>query len=257
MTNKQMHLSEEAKTALRNAGLEKEATSIDNHLFNTAHMAYTPMHKILEGTVSLPVGDYGILPIIPHPLDTIAQTKAFMETAGQEVKPNPAQPSPEVLRLRLSLELEELYEKAQAFGLEHTFQQLMFDKCDIDADAEVLCIDTHYRDTNVYNAVEVLDACADQRVVADGTILACGLQQAFPEAMAEVHRSNMSKFCTTWEQACDTQRQYYDQGIAASVTTPGTVDGLYVIKRVADGKILKNKDYFPANLEPILNKFTG
>lgn len=188
-------------------------------------------------------------------MNTIKATEIFMNAAGQEVKPAPGQPSEDVLKLRLSLELEELYEKAQAFGIEGTFQYMLLDKLN---DKNCLSIDIWNNnikliddgDTGKYDPVAVLDACADQRVVADGTILACGLQGVFEEAMNIVHESNMSKFCTDMNEAAQTSVAYKEKGIETAWFARG---GKWVVTRTSDAKILKSLNYKPANLAPLLD----
>ena len=73
--------------------------------------------------------------------------------------------------------------------------------------------------------VEVLDALCDLQVVLDGAFLALGFWRVKDEAMAEVHRSNMSKL---------------------------GADGKPVLRE--DGKFLKGPNYSPPNLKPIVEK---
>ena len=179
--------------------------------------------------------------------DTIAMVAQFMLTAGQEVKPRPGQPTPEVLRLRLSICLEELQELSHAFGLDGSFRGMLEDMAN-DYNLEL--------DTHVYDAVEVLDALTDMRYVADGTVLACGLQDVFIDAFANVQASNMSKFPDSAALAQASCTAYGDQGIDTGYKPAGTT-GRYVIHRLGDGKVLKSKDYIPASLGPILEKHSA
>lgn len=185
--------------------------------------------------------------------DTIVQTRVFMETAGQVVAGSPTAAPPDVAKLRLSLELEELYEKAQAMGLEGTFQRMMRKRIPLDlTSAAVVTSGVQYAEnTHKVDLVALLDASADQRVVADGTILAYGLQDVFERAMNEVFRSNMSKFPKTMDEAARTSNSYKSQGVA---TTWGAHNGFYPVKRFPDGKVLKSIAYSPAQLEPLLAK---
>lgn len=43
------------------------------------------------------------------------------------------------------------------------------------------------------NLTEILDALCDIRIVLDGTVLVCGMQSIYQEALVEVNRSNMTK----------------------------------------------------------------
>ena len=214
-------------------------------------------NRLKHNTIPLPAADYPTRPVVPHPLDTIAATEQFMRNAGQEVKETPGQPAPEVLILRLNIMLEELYELAQGFGLEGTFQHMLLDKSSawLGREGE----GPEGKDTAIYNAVEVLDALADGRVVADGTILACGMQQAFIPAMQEVYRSNMSKFPHDVQHAQDTVAHYQRQGVVAEWSTVEDTDANHplVVRRTEDGKILKALGYSPANLAPILEKYSS
>ena len=229
---------------------------MDDRYQKPAYALQAALYKAKQETISLPIADYETQPITPHPLDTIAAVQTFMLTAGQEVKPSPGQPTPEVLKLRLALELEELYEKAQAFGLEGTFCEMLSSKA-IEADNrwKAGCGFLSF-DSGVYDAVEVLDAAVDQRYVQDGTVLACGLQDAFPEAFANVQASNMSKFPDSAALAQASCTAYGDQGIDTGYKPAGTT-GRYVIHRLGDGKVLKSKDYIPASLGPILEKHSA
>lgn len=185
-------------------------------------------------------------------MDTVALVREFEVACGATLPDKPTQPPVEKLKLRLSLELEELYEKAQAMGLEATFGQMLKDKAQNEhqkatalwvAGNGLLIMDNHEN----YNQVALLDACCDQRYVQDGTVLTCGLQDVFYPAFAEVQRSNMSKFPTTWDEACDSAEEYGRRGIPTSVTT-GKGKQPFVLKRIADGKILKSINYSPAEL---------
>ena len=183
--------------------------------------------------------------------DSITQTRKFMLAAGQACPDKPIQPYEDeheaMLKLRLGLCLEELYELAQAFGLEGTFQ-LMLEK----RVPEVMCREEngvfydYAEDTHTYDTIAVLDALADMRVVADGTVLACGLAGAFPAALDEVHRSNMSKFPSNKQEAEATVAFYANGGVIAEWYKE---DDKLIVRRVNDNKILKSIGYSPANLK--------
>ena len=76
-----------------------------------------------------------------------------------------------------------------------------------------------------YDLVEVLDALCDIQVVLDGTFLQFGMMSIKEEALAEVHRSNMTKL---------------------------GVDGKPI--RREDGKVLKGPNFEPPQLAPILER---
>lgn len=75
-------------------------------------------------------------------------------------------------------------------------------------------------------------------------------------AFNEVHASNMSKFCKSTQDAKDSiemriaandKNSKYYVGANIHVVTEGD-DVYYVITRASDGKVLKGKDYFEADL---------
>ena len=180
--------------------------------------------------------------------NSITQTREFMLAAGQACPDRPIQPYEDeheaMFKLRLALCLEELGELAEAMGLKRTFAELQY---------TALKGYGAFKDTGTYDTVEVLDALADMRVVADGTVLACGLAEVFPAAMNEVHRSNMSKFPKSLQEAGDTVAAYFAQGVDVTCDMGRPAGTPMVVKRRSDGKILKSIDYLPANLKPLLN----
>lgn len=78
-----------------------------------------------------------------------------------------------------------------------------------------------------YDLVGLLDGQGDQRVVADGTALECGLGLVHDPAVVLIHESNMSKKFP---------------------------DGTF--HRDGSGKILKGPNYVPVNLKPLIDRVT-
>src|SRR5690349_16966014 len=127
-------------------------------------------------------------------------TKQTMDLVGQVVRETPSIPTVEEMKLRLALEFEELFEKAEAMGLMRSFEcliELSFNRKKQLAlqanDHEIIDVEftgTYFRDTNIVNLVEVFDAALDQRVVAAGTDLAFGFQDIIEAGDEEVYRSN-------------------------------------------------------------------
>ncbi|ASU34088.1 pyrophosphohydrolase domain-containing protein [Mucilaginibacter xinganensis] len=152
-----------------------------------------------------------------HSLNQVAE---FHTTFKHPVLKQPAIPSKERSALRISLLAEELKELQQAV------------------------------DDN--DLVEVADALCDLQYVLSGAILEFGLGEKFKELFDEVHRSNMSKACSTVEEA--------EKTIAHYKTTAGTdsyhkeIDGLFLVYRAGDHKTLKSINYSPAALKSILEK---
>lgn len=95
--------------------------------------------------------------------------------------------------------------------------------------------------------VEVLDAICDLLYVAIGNAtMVFGLKDKLVDAYAEVQASNMSKSCSTLEEAEETVKVrsqeygpcYYRQ-----------VGDRYVVYRTEDDKVMKSVNYFAPNLE--------
>ena len=99
------------------------------------------------------------------------------------------------------------------------------------------------------NQVEQLDALLDLQYVLSGAVHEHGFGEIFDEAFEEVHSSNMSKACTSWQEAMDTITSYRSQNIPVSLFQNGK---LYIIKRDEDAKVLKSIDYKPAQLAQFL-----
>jgi predicted HAD superfamily Cof-like phosphohydrolase len=100
--------------------------------------------------------------------------------------------------------------------------------------------------------VEIADALCDIQYVLAGAILEFGLGEKFVDLFNEVQRSNMSKACTTMEEAEKTVRYYKEEK-----GTEGFIeehDGKFLVYRKEDNKTLKSINYSPANLKGMLDK---
>lgn len=100
--------------------------------------------------------------------------------------------------------------------------------------------------------VEVADALCDIQYVLSGAILEFGMGAKFVELFNEVQRSNMSKFCKTMEEAKTTVKHYKENKNTNSYIKEA--DGLFLVYRTKDGKILKSINYSPVDLKSILEK---
>lgn len=198
-------------------------------------------------------------------------TKQTMELVGQTVRETPSIPTVEEMKLRLALEFEELFEKAQAMGLEATFAQMTahtyykraialgnVDQSEYDA-AKPLIDNTEFnilKDTGIVDLVEVFDAALDQRVVASGTDLCFGFQHIMVEGDVAVWTSNMSKFDRNIEDAFSGIEAYkkgthpHGKGIVDAYVHSS--DGYHIIKRSDNHKYLKSLNYSPVNLNDII-----
>lgn len=96
--------------------------------------------------------------------------------------------------------------------------------------------------------VEIADALVDIQYILSGTVLEFGLGGIFKQLNDEVHRSNMSKACTSISEATKTHEAYENKGDSSTITTSGSK---FLVRR-HDGKVLKSINYSPANLKPII-----
>ena len=93
--------------------------------------------------------------------------------------------------------------------------------------------------------VEAADAFADLQYVLSGAILEFGLGDKFAAIFNEVHRSNMSKTCATPLEAEETVAHYTGLDQPGRIVPSGQV---YLVHRIADGKVLKNVHYSAADI---------
>lgn len=157
---------------------------------------------------------------------TLRQVEDFHDTFNVPVLETPKIPSEERCNLRVNLIQEELNELKQAIT----------DK----------------------NIIEIADALCDLQYVLNGAILEFGMKEAFGELFDDVHDSNMSKSCETERQAKETVDLYTEKGIETYYERFVNLKSdfrSYNVYRKSDDKVLKNKDYRPANLKPILDKY--
>jgi len=98
--------------------------------------------------------------------------------------------------------------------------------------------------------IEVADALCDIQYVLAGAVLEFGLQTKFAELFEEVQRSNMSKACSTLEEAEATISHYKNLGTEAYFRPE---DGKFLIYRKSDNKTLKSINYSAADLKSILS----
>ena len=100
--------------------------------------------------------------------------------------------------------------------------------------------------------VEVADALCDIQYVLSGTVLEFGMADKFIDLFDEVQRSNMSKACKDLKEVAGTQIKYlHEKSISSYVDK--LKDGTFGVYRSNDSKLLKSINYYPANLNPILD----
>lgn len=91
------------------------------------------------------------------------------------------------------------------------------------------------------NEVKQKDSLADIMVVLWGTILKHGWENIFFKVLAEVCKSNLTKFPETADEAQQTVQKYLTEGIKTT-SEFNTKYEVYVIKR-DDGKIMKSINF--------------
>jgi len=95
--------------------------------------------------------------------------------------------------------------------------------------------------------VEVLDAICDLLYVAIGNAtLVFGLKDKLIDAFNEVQASNMSKSCSTYEDALETAEVRSREHGPCVIREVGDK---YVVYRKSDDKVMKSINYFAPNLK--------
>jgi len=152
----------------------------------------------------------------PDALNLVAD---FHRTFNHPIQPSPVIPDERRCRLRVELIAEELRE----------FQEAIQDQ----------------------DIVAVADALADIQYVLAGAILEFGLGEKFNAVFEEVQRSNMSKACSSEDEAIRTVEFYRAKdGTVCNYIKEGD---RWLVYRTSDNKTIKSVGYSPANLEPIVN----
>lgn len=151
-------------------------------------------------------------------IDSLNQVAEFHRTFKAPILDKPQIPSLERCKLRVSLIAEELRELQEA----------------IEAN----------------DLVEVADALCDIQYVLSGAVLEFGLGEKFVDLFNEVQRSNMSKACSTYEEAEATVEFYFQKdGTVAEIIKD---EDKFLVYRTSDNKVLKSVKYSPADLKSIL-----
>jgi len=152
-------------------------------------------------------------------INSLNQVSDFHRTFNAPILDTPQIPSEQRCQLRVALLQEELDELAQAI-----------------------------KDNDL---VEIADALCDIQYVLSGAVLEFGLGDKFVELFNEVQRSNMSKACSTEEEAQRTLEHYKQKdGTEGQYKQVGDK---WVTYRNGDDKVLKSVGYSPANIKGMLN----
>jgi predicted HAD superfamily Cof-like phosphohydrolase len=152
-------------------------------------------------------------------INSLNQVADFHRTFNAPILDTPQIPSEQRCQLRVALLQEELDELAQAI-----------------------------KDNDL---VEIADALCDIQYVLSGAVLEFGLGDKFVELFNEVQRSNMSKACSTEEEAQRTLEHYKQKDGTEGYYKQ--VGDKWVTYRNGDDKVLKSISYSPANIKGMLN----
>jgi predicted HAD superfamily Cof-like phosphohydrolase len=145
----------------------------------------------------------------------LENVKEFHTTFNAPVLDTPQIPSEERCKLRVSLLQEELNELQDAIKNN--------------------------------DLIEIADALCDLQYVLSGAVLEFGLGEKFTELFNEVQRSNMSKACKSMQEALSTLSHYKQKDGTEGYYKE--VNGMYIVYRNGDNKVLKSVNYSPANLK--------
>jgi len=168
---------------------------------------------------------------------------AFQELACQEIPSHRQIPSFDVRLRRLTLDLEETTELAEAYGTPYEFAQMLVAK------AGDLMNKFPKGKEVPYNEKEVLDALIDKEVINNGSIIESGLKDIYQRNYDLVYDNNMTKCCDTPALAEETISEYRNKGIKCSYRKVVTDNGIkYVVIR-NDGKLLKPIDFEGVKLD--------
>ena len=151
-------------------------------------------------------------------MNYIEKVSEFHRTFEAPILESPQIPSEDRCNLRVSLIQEELDELKQAI-----------------------------KDSDL---VEIADALSDIQYVLSGAILEFGLGEKFNDLFDEVQRSNMSKACSSIQEAIETISHYKKKDGTESMYKQ--VGDKWIVYRMSDNKILKSVNYSPANLKKII-----
>lgn len=172
----------------------------------------------------------------------LEQVKEFHETFNHPVSSFKDDIDLKTRQLRIKLIFEELEELAVAADVQETFSKL----------CETVCNKSEQKkDGDNVNKKEELDALSDIQYVLSGSILSLGYQDVFDDAFSEVHSSNMTKACTSVDEALTTEMHYLKKDGTDAYHVEK--NGLFLVYRVGDNKTLKNVNYRPANLDKFLS----
>lgn len=94
------------------------------------------------------------------------------------------------------------------------------------------------------NLPEILKELCDLEYVLQGAVLEFGLGEIYDKGFDLVHSSNLSKLCHGTQDLEDSIESYRKEGVDAHGEQIS--DGVWILRRTSDGKVLKSINYSPA-----------
>jgi predicted HAD superfamily Cof-like phosphohydrolase len=169
----------------------------------------------------------------------IEDVKKFHKTFGHPINEKGSVVELSTRQLRVKLIHEETEELAVATDTRKTFYEL----CKAYTDAYE---SNPIEDGDNVDKVEEVDAYGDIIYVTCGGIITSGHSENFDAVFQNIQDSNMSKGCKDLNEVYDTQKHYSDKSVESYVVEK---DGIYIVLRKSDNKVLKNRHYVPTDLE--------
>lgn len=211
-----------------------------------------------------------------------SQVKEFMEASGQPTYAEPREASPKEQEFRRDLLLEEVTELLfasmlgdrleQLDGICDTIYILMGDLLTYGLNVGDTMEDYVKRETSPGakrdtsgNTIEILSRLLGDiyakpvftfealiSILKVANIL--GLHTAIKEGFERVHKSNMTKFCYSQEEAEATVKEYKKEGVKTTIRVEkgANQENLYIVRRESDGKVLKSINYTPVDLRDLI-----
>lgn len=173
---------------------------------------------------------------------------SFMKNFNQIHSLTPVVPSQQQMLFSLDLILEETSEIAEACG-KNTMSLFGSHLVEKGQKLQELAEKSLQNDVNLTG---VYDGLIDLGYVHGGAIHRFGMGSKYAEGFEEVHRSNMSKACESLEEAQDTSIEYSKNGVSCTIDTSKSDQGIWLVLRESDNKLLKSIEYSSAQLESIL-----
>tara|TARA_B100000900_G_scaffold412609_1_gene434762 strand:- start:371 stop:970 length:600 start_codon:yes stop_codon:yes gene_type:complete len=190
-----------------------------------------------------------VVDLIPTHDPQTGELNPYYERLTEEV--NPLQPEPQPNYIPFVSEVEEFN---HTMGKPNNYEPTIPEKKEWQFVYDFILeeLEEYKEACETGNIVEVLDALCDIAYVSlgNGTMLH-GLKDQIWPAYQEVQASNMSKACSSEEEAQETVRVRAEEQKEACHYEK--VEDYYIVYRTRDRKVMKNINYFRPNLKQFLN----